>query len=533
VNRVTSWCLGALVVSSVALAGEADPPAKKAVSGIHIWTDRSVDCFSRETLLKTLLKDGMSDEEKAVAIWRFVNRRIWHNPRPDDNDPMRVLNVYGYALCGTIRETLVWLGQGALGKEGAGDAGVSSQTYEDPALFKIAGGGWLVDSLLRLDGAKPPSGMGHSWAQFRYGGRLHYLDAHATFYVYTADGKSIASLEEINGDPTLVTDPVRTSDPFMPCDAGRPEFFYRCAGGGIGTGERKTAHSMALTVRPGEALVFHFDKLPGGYFKRSGSWKTDWDPEYTKDGPAHRCNNGAEASWRHYGNGEILYKPDLAKAGFREALAASDNLAAQADDGKPGLHPKEAGKPASATFTFATPYVMVGGEVSAECDLPKGAGAKLLLVVGRDGKGALVAEATGEGGKKKLSGKLDMQAAGYPYAAQLRVELSGGTAEAAPALVALDIRIVTQLNFLTLPRPMPGKNTVHFECTDGDPKAAGLKISWHWVGKGEDKLKTYVYDSFPTPWAKQCSYNMEIGPVETQPEENPKYLRWLKLEITE
>jgi len=526
-------CLSALVPQCLALllapafAGEAEAPAagKKTVSGIHIWTDRSVDCFSRETLLKTLLKDGMSDEEKAVAIWRFVNRRIWHNPRPDDNDPQRVLNVYGYALCGTIRETLVWLGQGALGRENAGDAGVSSQTYEDPALYRIAGGGWLVDSLVRLDAAKPPAGMGHSWAQFRYGGRLHYLDAHATFYVYTADGKSIASLEEINGDPTLVTDPVRTSDPFMPCDGGRPEFFYRCAGGGIGTSERKTNHSMALAVRPGEALVLHFDKLPGGYFKRSGSWKTDWSPEYTKDGPVHRCSGGAEASWRHYGNGEILYSPDLAKSGFREALSASDNLAAQADDGKPGLHPKEPGKPASATFSFATPYVMVGGEVTAECDLPKGATAKLVLVTGRDAKGALIAEAAGEGGKQKLSGKLDMGAAGYPYSAQLRVELSGGAADAAPALLALDVRIVTQLNFLTLPRLVPGKNRVLFENAGGEAQAAGLSIEWAWTEKAGPKSDRRR--------AAAGGYDLEVGPVATEPEENPKYLRWLKLEVPE
>jgi len=526
VPRFLSWCLGVLVASSgVAFAGEAEAPVKKTVSGIHVWTDRSVDCFTRDTIIRSLIKPEMTDEQKAVALWRFVNRRIWHSPRPDDNDPQRVLCVYGYALCGTIRETLVWLGQGVFGKEGAGDSGVSSREIDDPAVFNIAGGGWLVDSLFRLDGGKAPGRMGHSWAQFRYGGRLHYLDAHATFYVYTADGKQIASLEEIGGDPTLVTDPVRTSEPFMPCDGGRPEFFYRAAGGGLGTGERKTAHSMALTVRPGEALVFHFDKLPGGYFKRSESWKGQWDPEFTKNGPAHNCNSGAEASWRHYGNGEILYKPDFSKGGFREALAASDNLAAQADDGKPGLHPREAGKPAAAAFSFGTPYVMVGGEVSAEFDLPKDARAKLLLVVG--GKALAVAEAAGAGGKQKVSGKLDLQAAGYPYAAQVRVELSGGAADAPPALLALDVRIVTQLNFLTLPRPLPGKNLVSFECTGGDPEAAGLRISWHWIGKGGAQ----AVDNFPIPPRRQFAYSMEIGPVETQPEENPKYMRWLRLEM--
>jgi hypothetical protein len=507
-------------------AQEPTAPARRTVEGIHVSTDRSVDFFSRETTLKSIIKPGMSNEEQAIACWRLVNRRIFHFCRPDDNDPMRVLNVYGYALCGTIQHTLVWLVQGAMGPEAAGHAGLSSREIEDPETYRIAAGGWLLDSMVRLDAGKPPTKMGHTWCQLFYDGRQHYLDAHSGFYVYTADGKGIASVADISGDPTLVTDPVRKSEPFMPCDAGRPEFFYRCAGGGFDKGVEKTAHSMALRVRPGESLVFHFDKLPGGFFKRSKSWEKEWSPDFYGEGPHHRCAGGQEKAWRHYGNGEILFAPDLAKAGFREALADSSNLACQAEDRRPGLHPADPAKPARAVFEFASPYVMVGGSVEAEFLMPAGTSAKLSLIPpGNQAKAQLVAEARGRGSKELVQARLDMDAAGYPYSARVQVELTGG-GSVAPALTALRIRLVTQLNFGTLPRPLPGANKIRVECGSAPAPASPLFVEWAWTEKGGKAMS----DRRAVNGA-DFGYDLGLGATETQPEENPKYMRWLKLEM--
>ncbi len=517
--------LSVLVLDAGAFSGE--PPKKersRTVAGIHVWTDRSADCFSRKALLRSLVKPGMTDEEKAVAFWRLVNRRIYHFPRADDNDPMRVLNVYGYSLCGTIQHVLVWLAQGEWGRAGGGRAGLSSRPFDTEEERRIMGAGWLLDSFVRLDGIKAPGKMGHTWCQLFYDGRRHFLDAHAGMYVYTADGRNIASVEEISGDPTLVSDPVKKSDPFMPCDGGRPEFFYRCAGGGQGGTLEKTPHSMELRVRPGETLVFHFDKLPGAYFKRSFSWAKQWAPKFYKEGPHHRCAGGKEKPYRHYGNGEIIYRPDLAKRGFREALAESRNLACRADDGKPGLHAKDAGGGASATFAFKTPYVMVGGEVAAEFELPKGATARVTLLAPgrRRAKPQTVLTVRGDGGRRKAAGRMDMRALVYPYEAHLKVELSGG------ALVDLEMRIITQLNFHALPRPLAGKNKVFVESATGDPRAAGLAVEWAWTeagGKGKSDRRPVA--------GRKFSYDLELGKTDARPAENPKYMRWLKLEVPE
>jgi hypothetical protein len=512
-----------LLVFLLALIAPA-AAAQQTVDGIHIWTDRSVDFFSRDTIIKSIIKPGMTNEQKAVACYELVRSRIFHFSRPDDNDPQRVLNVYGYALCGTIQHTLVWLAQGVFGPEGGRPAGLTSRKISNPDTFKIAAGGWLNDSMYRLDGARPPAKLGHSWCQLFYDGRYHYLDAHAGFYVYTADGKHIASIEEISGDPTLVTDPVKKSDPFMPCDKGRPEFFYRVAGSHRGRPVEKTNHSMALRVRPGETLVFHFDKLAGEHFKRSRSWKGQWSPDYYKEGPHLRSQGEKVKSYRHYGNGEIIFLPNLRKAGFKESLVESENLA----HGSGRLSPKDPTKPASATFEFKSPYPMVSGMVSAMFDEGKTPPGTLTFISPVKKAKPQVFSASQKPGQIMLSiigirvsGKPDMRAAGYPYSARVRLSIPAGSH--AQNLV---VHFITQLNFHTLPRPLPGKNKVSFECATGSPRNAKLQIEWAWTEAG-GKQKT----ARQMVGGKTFSYPLELGEVNTKPASNPKYMRSLKLSM--
>ena len=522
--RAAGCLLGAWLISLIGPIApiECASAAQRTIDGIHVWTDRSVDFFSRETILKSIIKPGMTNEQKAVACYELVRSRIFHFCRPDDNDPMRVLNVYGYALCGTIQHTLVWLAQGTFGPQGGRPAGLTSRMISNPETFKAAAGGWLVDSMYRLDGAKPPSRLGHSWCQLFYDGRYHFLDAHAGFYVYTADGKHIASMEEISGDPTLVTDPVRKSAPFMPCDNGRPEFFYRVAGSHRGRSVEKTVHAMALRVRPGETLVLHFDRLPGRYFKRSRSWKGQWLPKFYEEGPHLRTQGALVKSYRHYGNGEIIFQPDLSKAGFKESLVASENLACQADDGVPGLHPKDPNRPAGATFEFRSPYPMVGGEAEVDFGLPAvGVGRIVLIPPGKRAKPQVLCEVKGDQARQHAVGKADMFAAYYPYSAKVKIEISPGG-----ALARLRLRFITQLNFSALPRPLPGQNKVFFQCAKGAPKNSKLAIEWAWTEASRERKtdRRLVV-------GKTFSYPLALGKVDTRPAGNPKYMRWLKLSM--
>ncbi|MGQ9662330.1 MAG: hypothetical protein ACUVWX_08355 [Kiritimatiellia bacterium] len=522
---VASWQMGLNTTRA-----EENKPNASAITGIHISSDRSVDFFSRETILASILRPEMTDEEKAIACWRLVNRHIFHFCRPDDNDPLRVLTVYGYALCGTIQHTLVWLAQGALGPQAGRHAGLSSREIEDPETYRIAAGGWLVDSMQRLDATPPPTKLGHTWCELYYGGRWHYLDAHAGFFVYTADGKTIASIAEISGDSSLVTDPVRTSDIFMPCDDGRPEFFYRCSGGSSPTSPEKTNHSMALQLRRGETIFLHFDRLPGRYFKLSESWKGQWSPEYFKDGPEHRCAGGREKHWRHYGNGEILFAPDLNRDGFQDAVVSSQDISCYAEDGKPGLHPREPNQTATVAFGFRSPYVLVGGELEAKFDLPAGSSAAIYLTRGEDrNRGQPLWQKIGEGTRTGCSLAMDLKSLRYPYSARIEIAMDGQDVTRLPALVRLRIHFVTQLNFSTLPRLKPGLNRIRVQSDRRPLGSVPFFVEWVWTEKNgvqKNDRRAITSDDF--------SYELPVGAVEdTELEENPKYMRWLKLELPE
>ena len=70
-------------------------------------SDKSEDVSSPEAWAKTYIKPGMSDQEKALAIWKTVVRyRHQTNPpneflSPETNvhDPLKTIHVYGVGIC--------------------------------------------------------------------------------------------------------------------------------------------------------------------------------------------------------------------------------------------------------------------------------------------------------------------------------------------------------------------------------------------------------------------------------------------------
>src|SRR5256885_2124830 len=83
----------------------ADGPG--IVSNIKVISDKVEDVSTLEDWKRTYIKDGMSDQEKAVAIWKTVVK-YRHQTSParehvmgigDVHDPMKVIHVYGYNMC--------------------------------------------------------------------------------------------------------------------------------------------------------------------------------------------------------------------------------------------------------------------------------------------------------------------------------------------------------------------------------------------------------------------------------------------------
>src|SRR5262249_32142130 len=85
---------------------DAAPPAG-VVSHVKVLSDKVPDVSSLEAWRKSFLKDGMTDQEKALAVWRSTVMFQHQDSPPYEylhheevvQDPLKIFNVYGYSFC--------------------------------------------------------------------------------------------------------------------------------------------------------------------------------------------------------------------------------------------------------------------------------------------------------------------------------------------------------------------------------------------------------------------------------------------------
>src|SRR5476649_2594246 len=94
-----------LFLAPACKASEEQAPG--VVSHVKVLSDKVEDVSSMEAWKKTYIKDGMSDQEKAIAVWKSV-ATFQHQDTPPAEftyheelvyDPIKIFNVYGYAMC--------------------------------------------------------------------------------------------------------------------------------------------------------------------------------------------------------------------------------------------------------------------------------------------------------------------------------------------------------------------------------------------------------------------------------------------------
>src|SRR5687768_7122655 len=88
--------------------GESDTVG--VVSRINLVSDKSQDISTLDAWKKTYIKEGMSDQEKAIAIWQTTTRYRQQASPPHEylrsgmagghvHDPLKTAHVYGYGQC--------------------------------------------------------------------------------------------------------------------------------------------------------------------------------------------------------------------------------------------------------------------------------------------------------------------------------------------------------------------------------------------------------------------------------------------------
>jgi hypothetical protein len=455
-------CAGVVLVCPMA---RADEPARAGgrVSNLKVLSDKIDDVTTVENILKSFVKPGMSQAERAKALWTAVVKYRHQAPPANEflaadwesHDPVKVFNVYGYCMCCCSSA--------------------------------------LVEALNRLDGRQARGRIlnNHSVPEVQYDGGWHMYDASLITLFPKPGSGALASVDEIaqavngwyarhpdyKGKPRKLDELLR-SEQWTGWKTKGPELLANCPYYTKGFFPARThgwnstmleynrqcpiyeygyhiGHRALFSLRPGEALVREAGNR--GLYLRSDNgprWKglqataPNDDLVYVKDFvPGYK--GGVVA------NGYHRYAPDLASGGLAAGAERYDNLAA---GGSPALHLKRGGKPGVAVIEMSSPYVYLGGRLTLKA-LRKSAGDKVTVSIstnnGRTFTPLWSAPRTGASkAVVSLDGKIYRR-----YAYWLKIEIVAGAAEGT-GLETLSVENDIQHAPRTLPRLGPGSNTV-------------------------------------------------------------------------
>jgi hypothetical protein len=452
------------ILFSLALAtgvASAQTTAKPGVvSHVLVLSDKCEDVSSPEAWKKTYIKDGMSDQEKVLAVWRTVVRYRHQCPPPNEylcqdqnvHDPLKTIHVYGYGMCCCASSN--------------------------------------VDGLARYLGMKATCrGIGHMISEVWYDNGWHMVDGSLQQVFTRPDGK-IASAEEIRLAVTQWLDKhpelrskqaegmkadMAKLDVFRQNEGWRqkgPELLASCKyfdanGSGLGTHswtstmwyydrkdvpEYETFPSMGyqlnVQLREGEKLTRNWSNKG-----RVIDW-TDADILAGKAPFALQRQLGDRAPGR-IGNGTWEYDVPLAGAFLQGGALSAENVASVAQDkAAPALHVKDAAQKGVFVIRMPSSYVYLGGSVTCKAVIGQG-GAIVVSYSENNGLDWQQVAKLDKSGDQKI----DLGLRPYRrYDYQLRFELAGkGT-----GLDVLKIVNDVQHSQAPLPTLTEGPNTVTF-----------------------------------------------------------------------
>ena len=360
------------------------------------------DCYSLETVLASPPFAGKTGEALALAVYNYLTDPgdgIWHgwpmNEREGDpvgwgdvSDPVKLLNAYGWAICGQ-------------------NAGLLQGIYHAAGLPS------------RIRGLP-----GHVVCEVFYDDRWHVLDADMWTWFRTPEGR-IAGVDELARDSrALILENRNRSNPCDLPDRDLKDYagMYDKAGtnASIFPFWATRAHTMDFVLRPGEKLIrsqAHQGRLhvPASWQPMlNGPAKTEW-----KGLPRERF-----APFRTIGNGRWIYAPDLSDR-TRDFAAGAWSVEGLTQDAR-GL----AG-PGSALFRIQSPYPFCGVPDLTQPGFPASNGVWLALA----GEGAVTAEVTDAEGRfvtvVSARGPFDArpditQLLKARYDAMIRIDLAAG-----------------------------------------------------------------------------------------------------------
>lgn len=385
---------------------------------INPWlSNGSNDFRSMREIVARAIKPGMSDREKAIALWRLQTTHRFHAGTGDNevNDPVKVFNVYGYTTCGNDSICLA-------------------------GLWRAAG--------FRVRPARCP---GHCISQVFYDGRWNLLDGDMGPFYLLRDNLTIASEQDLVRDHDLLkrSHTAGILDPDSRANDERAAGLFISEQEWQGSRDSIRDTTMNMVLRPNEAIVWRWGHLSPVKYHGRADIKL-WGPRSAtgKVWGAHAADRICNGRWE--------YRPDFTRGTWR--TGAEKTEAVQVERGE--LVP-EPGKTGSIVWKMRSPYPFVGGVLDVE-----GTGMKFFL--------------SWDGVKwQDLGDNLEAWFhfphkgdARYEY--RLKCELPAGA-----RLKRLAICNDLQMAPLALPGMVVGENC--FTYTDESPGARKVHLTHEWV----------------------------------------------------
>lgn len=426
------------------------------VSHVKVTSDKVQDVSSLEAWKASFIKPGMSDQEKALAVWRTVVMFRHQDIPPNEfleteehpHDPIEDFNVYGYGQCCC-----------------------ASANVEALARFiGMDARGWGI--------------TGHSVPEISIGGHWCMFDASLMNYFQKSDG-SVAGVEEIGSSitdwcskhPELLDNEDKLRQ-FMPnsgwkkgpgivaggtgyddngwlpaathgwystlSEFGHPQknflYDYGCAPG----------YEVNLQLRPGETITRNWSNKGLHINMEDGGTPGCLNMAVGQDQLRYSPRFGDLAPGR-IGNGAVEWNVPLDEPTLRDVALAADNLAS--DAGKT-IRVKDSSRPGEFILRMPSSYVYLGGQLTLESVV----GAGGLIAVSYSENNGIDWKPIGSFG---TSGRhtIDLKPLIFRrYDYRLKFDLSGAGTELTSLRILNDI----QHSQRPLPALDKGDNTIHF-----------------------------------------------------------------------
>ena len=426
-----------LVMENTGRADVVNP--RIVINGRRNW-------YSADDILAGILKPGMTDAEKAIAVWKHAasndvqchenNRRVgpyypedrshpWRNTFKERGDPVKAANSYYCSGCQLSATNCVVLLR---------HAGLAARAV------------WMC-----------PRNMyeNHCVAEAWYDGGWRLLDPECRSFYLESDNTTIASYETLHKNPSLVA---RTHEGgFAGPDRNRThakayESYYPPPVMPVG----RWVSTMAMTLRPGEKFIWRWD--------HTGKFRCGQNPRNRNYLPYRLAN------------GKLIYRPDLSGPDFRKGILSEDNIKTTFEDGKlAAVHPEIAGDEAFISYRFKTAYPIVGGVVGGKFHRKtKNDLCKIYISIGdSDWTEVWSADETGELERYfNVDELMGVKPGAARYECYIKYELSANSAVTDAGLSEVTMELDVQMSGAGLPSLSVGSNEVVYR----DETAAGRSI---------------------------------------------------------